>query len=1001
MTALHETAYPRLKADPSPKELAELYTPNENELAFVATAAKRPVARMAMLMHLKLFQRLGYFTRLAEVPEPIRDHIRSHSDLARPPTFTELKRFDASSSRRTVTTALRRFLDVRPLNDTGDDWLEQVAMTAAETRHTLADIINVLLEELAHHRYELPAFSTLDRLAFRVREAVNAKHFASITSQLTPQAKALIDGLLKTESGQSVSRWQMLKREPKRPTSKETRSYLQHVQHLQHLVEQLPKPDIPVPKMKQYRTLARALDASEMAELKPQKRYALGVIFIRSQYAKTLDDAADLFIRLMQNLENLAAQKLLTFQQERVQRTDMLVGQLKDILNAYKLDGSDTQRIDAIGTTFVAEVDQLMAECDEHLAYAGRNYLPFLLQPYKGVRAQLLNSIQIVSPRSSSEDQVIERLIAALKTVRAGRNEVVPLTVLGLDAERDFVGMSAQWRKLVLVKTAGRGKPDAVNRRYFELAVLHEIKDELKSGDLFVKHGERYDDYREQLVDDATLDREVAEYGTVTGIEVDAHAFVKGLKKAMTELTKKVDADFPKNAHAEIADERLILRKPPRTEISESIRKVDNLITERMESVSIVDVLIDAERWLDLHKLFRPIAGTDSRLDDLRMRVITTLFCYGCNLGPVQTAKSIKGLSRRQISWLNLKYVTEDVLEKAVVKVINAYNGFELPGYWGTGKHASADGTKWSLYEQNLLSEHHIRYGGYGGIGYYHVSDKFIALFSHFISCGTYEGIYILDGLMQNQSDIQPDILHGDTQAQSYPVFGLAHLLGIKLMPRIRGIKDLVFWHPDSGTVYASIDSLFKEQKPIDWKLIETHLRDMLRVAVSIKLGKISASAILRRLGTYSRRNKLYLAFRELGKVERTMFLLNYIGDVELRKVIHAETNKSEQFNAFAKWSFFGGQGIIAENIRHEQRKVIKYNHLVANLVILHNVDGMTRVLKALKEEGVEVTPEVLAGLAPYRIAHINRFGDYTLDFRRKVGPMLAGVSIIPNESIK
>ncbi len=319
------------------------------------------------------------------------------------------------------------------------------------------------------------------------------------------------------------------------------------------------------------------------------------------------------------------------------------------------------------------------------------------------------------------------------------------------------------------------------------------------------------------------------------------------------------------------------------------------------------------------------------------MRVITTLFCYGCNLGPGQTAKSIKGLSRRQISWLNLKYVSEDLLDKAIVKVINAYNKFELPGYWGTGKHVSADGTKWNLYEQNLLSEHHIRYGGYGGIGYYHVSDKFIALFSHFISCGTYEGLHILDGLESNESD--------------------------------------------------------------DWKLIETHFPAMLRVAVSIKTGKITPSTILRRLGTYSRKNKLYFAFVELGKVIRTMFLLSYIGDVGLRKVIHAETNKSEQFNGFAGWSFSGGEGIIAENIRHEQRKVIKYNHLVANMIILHNVVGMTRVLQELRDEGTEITLEILAGLAPFRTAHINRFGDYTLDFRRKIGPMNFDATIISMES--
>ena len=250
---------------------------------------------------------------------------------------------------------------------------------------------------------------------------------------------------------------------------------------------------------------------------------------------------------------------------------------------------------------------------------------------------------------------------------------------------------------------------------------------------------------------------------------------------------------------------------------------------------------------------------------------------------------------------------------------------------------------------------------------------------------------------MSNNSDIQPDTVHGDTQAQSYTVFALAHLLGIKLMPRIRGIKDLVFHRPATGTTYQHIDRLFSDG--INWQLIETHLPDMLRVAVSIKLGKISASAILRRLGTYSRKNKLYFAFRELGKVIRTQFLLKYIGDVELRKMIQSETNKSEQFNGFAKTLFFGGEGIIAENIRHEQRKVVKYNHLVANMVILHNVVGMSRVLKALQEEGIQINQAILEGLGPYRLQHINRFGDYTLDFRRKLESLKADFRILEDET--
>ncbi len=69
----------------------------------------------------------------------------------------------------------------------------------------------------------------------------------------------------------------------------------------------------------------------------------------------------------------------------------------------------------------------------------------------------------------------------------------------------------------------------------------------------------------------------------------------------------------------------------------------------------------------------------------------------------------------------------------------------------------------------------------------------------------------------------------------------------------------------------------------------------------------------------------MYFAFRELGRVIRTIFLRRSIGDAEVRSTMHAATNKSEEFNNFAKWSFFGNDGVIAENVRHEQCKIVKY----------------------------------------------------------------------------
>lgn len=987
MTTLKDTAYPHFKPEISVLELERNYAPTKEELAFIQGLVRGPAPQAAMMTHLKMLQVMGRILKLPEVPQPVREHIARSLSLARSPTLKELGRFERSGNRAVKVKKLREFLNVRPLDEEGFVWLKHVAEEAAEVKHSVADIINVMLEELVRHRYELPAFSTLDRAAYAAREKSNEQYFNSIASKLAPQTKVMIDSLMKVEPGAQTSAWHSLKREPKKPTNKETRVYLQHIETLKRIVETLPKPDIPIPKMRQFQYLARALDAAEMSKCKPNKRYALAVVFIRSQYSKSLDDAALLFIKMFGNLENLARDKLLLHQDGRSDKVDTLIELLMNVMLAYKIDGTSDQRVNAIDSTVPDGADPVIKECMEHLAFAGKNYLPFLAEPYKFIRAQLLNCLLIAEPQSSSDDRVNERLLNALRLLKNSRAEKVTLEELDLVATRDFDWMPQQWRKLVFAKSTEAGKPDVLNRRFFELAVLQMVRDELKSGDLIIRFGEQFDDFREHLVDDATYEQELARYAEVTEIDTDPKAFCETLKNELLSVSRGVDSEWPNNTHAEIVDGRLSLKKPAKMDAHPDAARLQEELGKRLRPVGIIDVLMAVENWLDLHKMFRPLAGTDSRLEDLRVRVIMVLFCYGCNLGPAQLSRSIRSLSAKQLAWINLKYVTEELLERATAKVINKFSEFELPSYWGSGEHASADGTRFNLYERNLVSEYHIRYGAYGGIAYTHVSDRFIALISHFISCGTYEGLFILDQLDQNESALKPNKLHGDTHQQSYAAFAMSHLIGIQLMPRIRAIHNLDFFRPTKATRYDNIDSLFKGV--VDWKLIETHLPMMFKIGVSIKLGRLTPSTILRRLGTHSRKNKLYFAFQELGKVLRTIFLLKYISDVDLRRFINAETNKSEQFNNFLKLSFFGNGGLIAENVRHEQQKVMKFAHLVANILIVYTVHDMERVIRELRDEGFPITPELLADLNPYRLGHVNMLGDYAVDRRRRVTDLI------------
>ena len=297
------------------------------------------------------------------------------------------------------------------------------------------------------------------------------------------------------------------------------------------------------------------------------------------------------------------------------------------------------------------------------------------------------------------------------------------------------------------------------------------------------------------------------------------------------------------------------------------------------------------------------------KLDLPTERHIMVTFGYGCNLGPAQTAAHLRGrVTAQQLSFVNKRHVDAVSFEarRCAISFV-AIGAFVFPLCGVMGKRLLPMAQNSALYQENLLSEYHIRYGGYGGIAYHHVSDTYIALFSHFIACGVWEAIYIIDGMLKNTSDIQPDTVVSDTQGQSTPVFGLAHLLGIKLMPRIRNWKDLIFYRPSKEARYQHLMPLFNKGY-IDWTLIETHWQDMMQVVLSIKAGKVLPSTLLRKLNNYSRKNKLYQAFRETGRAMRTMFLLRYISDENLRRYITAMTNKVEAYNRFTKWLSFGGE---------------------------------------------------------------------------------------------
>lgn len=146
----------------------------------------------------------------------------------------------------------------------------------------------------------------------------------------------------------------------------------------------------------------------------------------------------------------------------------------------------------------------------------------------------------------------------------------------------------------------------------------------------------------------------------------------------------------------------------------------------RLQERHLLDILKNSTFWTSFTRHFGPPSGADPKISRAVQRYILTVFGYGCNLGPVQTARHAPGIaSADTLRRLNTQHIDAEKLEAAMTDLIEAYSRFTLRKLWGSGRSAIADGTHIRLRENNLQGSQHIRYGAYGGIAYQVVLQSF------------------------------------------------------------------------------------------------------------------------------------------------------------------------------------------------------------------------------------------------------------------------------------
>jgi len=139
----------------------------------------------------------------------------------------------------------------------------------------------------------------------------------------------------------------------------------------------------------------------------------------------------------------------------------------------------------------------------------------------------------------------------------------------------------------------------------------------------------------------------------------------------------------------------------------------------------------------------------------------------------------------------------------------------------------------------------------------------------------------------------------------------------------------------------------------------------------------VPASLMLKRLGSYPRQNGLALALREIGRIERTAFSLEWLHNPALRRQATTELNKGESRNALARAVCFHRLGRIRDRTPESQQHRAGGLNLVVAAIILWNTVYMGRAIDALRAGGERISDELLSHLAPLGWQHINLTGDY------------------------
>lgn len=375
---------------------------------------------------------------------------------------------------------------------------------------------------------------------------------------------------------------------------------------------------------------------------------------------------------------------------------------------------------------------------------------------------------------------------------------------------------------------------------------------------------------------------------------------------------------------------------------------------------------------------FEHLNLSQGRSSDLLIHLYACLLGQACNLGLWQMAQSAN-LTYQRLSWCNTWYIRDDTLREATKSLINYHYHLPLSHLWGGGMLSSSDGQRFPVKGKVRQARALPRYFGYGkGITFYTwTSDQFSQYGSKAIPSTTRDATYVLDEILNNETEL-PILEHTtDTAGYTELIFALFDLLGLRFSPRIRDLGDQKLYRTNKINMDAYPKLKEHLQGVINKERILNNWDEMLRLTGSLKMGWVTASLIIQKLQSYPRQHPLTRALQEYGKLIKTLHILRWYEDVHIRRRVSRQLNKGEAIHSLRTHLCYANQGKIQGQPDEQLSHQVGCLNLVTNIIILWNTIYMNKVVEQLKKENYSIEDEELKYIWPTRFQHINVYGRY------------------------